>query len=130
MKTMQEFVEERQITAKVTKAADNPYLSNDPIHSKMLHYRVVLSRPDGRRIAVPFSCGEMCNEPDAATVLDCLCDEANCPDTFEDFCFEYGENPDSRRAEKTFKACLKTREKLKSFLGHEFQTAMYELERM
>lgn len=51
--------------------------------------------------------------------LTCCSSEINCPDTFEDFCSEYGYDEDSRAAEKTFRALKKLSDKLKKFFDTE-----------
>jgi len=45
--------------------------------------------------------------------------EINCPDTFGDFCSEFGYEEDSRKAEKTFRALKKFSNKLKKFFDTE-----------
>jgi hypothetical protein len=135
---IKEYIDKKGITCKVSQVADNPAMrpansasaQEKQWYREASHYKVTLKRPDGRRMKVPFSCGSACGKPDAATVLDCLCSDATFPDTFEDFCSEFGYDTDSRRAERTFKACLKTRDELREFLGDDFDAVVYEMERM
>lgn len=55
--------------------------------------------------------------------------EINCPDTFEDFCSEFGYEEDSRKAEKTFRALKKFSDKLKKFFGSkEIQEDLAEIQ--
>jgi len=54
-------------------------------------------------------------ELDAYSVLACCSSELYCPDTFEEFCNEFGYDNDSRQAEKTFKALSKFSAKLQKF---------------
>lgn len=56
---------------------------------------------------------------DAYSVLTCCSSEINCPDTFEDFCSEFGYDQDSRKAEKTFRALKKFSDKLNKFFDTE-----------
>jgi hypothetical protein len=49
----------------------------------------------------------------AYDVLACISGDANTPDTFEEFCSEYGYEEDSRRAFKTFQACDRLGRKLR-----------------
>lgn len=58
-------------------------------------------------------------ELDAYSVLSCCSAEINCPETFEDFCAEYGYDEDSRKAEKTFKSLKKPSNKLQKFFDSE-----------
>ena len=135
---IKEYIDKKGITCKVSQVADNPAMrpansasaQEKQWYREASHYKGTLKRPDGRRMKVPFSCGSACGKPDAATVLDCLCSDATFPDTFEDFCSEFGYDTDSRRAERTFKACLKTRDELREFLGDDFDAVVYEMERM
>jgi len=53
---------------------------------------------------------------DALTICS---SEINCPDSFEDFCGEFGYDEDSRKAEKTFRALKKSSDKLKKFFDTE-----------
>lgn len=56
---------------------------------------------------------------DAYSALTCCSSEINCPDTFEDFCSEFGYEEDSRKAEKTFRALKKFSDKLNKFFDTE-----------
>ncbi len=49
----------------------------------------------------------------AYDVLACISGDANTPETFEDFCDEYGYDEDSRRAFETFRRCNKLARKLR-----------------
>jgi len=51
--------------------------------------------------------------------LTCCSSELYCPDTFEEYCSEYGESEDSRTAEKTFRALKKMSNKLQKFFDSE-----------
>ena len=55
----------------------------------------------------------------AYNALTCCSSEINCPDTFEDFCSEFGYDEDSRSAEKTFRALKKMSDKLQKFFDSE-----------
>lgn len=51
--------------------------------------------------------------PSDYSILSCLSSESNCPGTFEDdFCQNYGYDPDSRKAEKVYFACQKQFKKI------------------
>lgn len=62
--------------------------------------------------------------PTAYHVLACISSDANCPETFHDFCGEYGYDEDSREAFKTWERVLEFSRKLKAFFTAE------ELERL
>jgi hypothetical protein len=53
------------------------------------------------------------------SILSCVSSEFHCPETFHDFCNEYGYDEDSRKAEKTFHACQEQSEKLHSIFKEE-----------
>jgi hypothetical protein len=77
----------------------------------------------GRRsLTVPFFQGcAHTSEPTAADVLSSLALDARAGDqSFEEFCGDYGYDPDSRTAERTWKACARTAPRLRRFLGDHF----------
>lgn len=88
-------------------------------------YLVALSYQK-RRMSVDFWMGQAHTaEPDAKSVLDCLLSDALAgDDTFEDFCAEFGYGADSRSAERTYQACVKTGERLRKLLGDDFDRFM------
>jgi hypothetical protein len=55
----------------------------------------------------------------AYDALTCCSSELHCPDTFEDFCSEFGYDEDSRKDEKTFRALKKFSDKLQKFFDTE-----------
>jgi hypothetical protein len=84
-------------------------------------YKCVL-RFDRRTLTVPFYMGSAhTEEPSAADVLMCLASDARCgEDSFEDFCSDLGYDQDSRKAEKTWRACKAIAPRLRRFLGDSF----------
>lgn len=46
--------------------------------------------------------------------------------TFEEWCSEYGSDPDSRSAYRTFQACIRADGKLRRVLGAEALTELYD----
>ena len=53
------------------------------------------------------------------SIYACIGSEYFCPDTFEDFCSEYGYNDDSIKALELFKKCLKQANNLKTIFTEE-----------
>ena len=53
--------------------------------------------------------------PTAYDVLSCVASDSHTPETFADFCDEYGYDQDSRTAEKTFKAADKLGRRIRAF---------------
>ena len=89
--------------------------------SSATQYKVTL-RFQGRQLTTPFYMGAaLTRDPDAAGVLYCLAADARAGDgSFADFCSDFGCDPDSRKAEATWKACVKVAPKLRRFLGEHF----------
>lgn len=84
-------------------------------------YRVTL-RKGRRTLSTDFFMGSAhTSEPTAADVLSCLCSDTFAGEqTFEDFCSELGYDPDSRKAERTWKTCRSMAPKVRRFLGDDF----------
>jgi hypothetical protein len=90
------------------------------------HYRVTLSSnhvtgPNhARRITFDFW-GSIADAEKGQTevstydVLACISGDVNCPDTFKDFCAEYGDNEDSIKALQTFRRCNSFSKRLRAF---------------
>lgn len=83
------------------------------------HYRVTLSKP-GKRLSFDFfgsahdkSSGILTER--AYNVLSCLSGDVTTPDTFENFCAEYGYDADSRKAYATYKRCHAFALRLRNF---------------
>ena len=136
--SLQQYCKDKGVTMTGYKTKDNAAMKplpgstqdEDRWYKTATHWKLVLTM-DGRVMVVGYSQGSAhVDAPKVADVLDCLCSDATCPDTFEDFCSEYGYDTDSRRAERTFKACLKSRDELREFLGDDFDAVVYEMERM
>ena len=71
--------------------------------------------------------------PTLADVLDCMAGESagveNARD-FADWCGEYGYDTDSRKVERTFKACQQQAADLKRLLGPAaYETLLWNVER-
>ena len=92
----------------------------------MDHWRCAFKM--GRRsMTVYFSMGMGHNgkKPTADEVLACLASDARGVDTsFEDWCGDYGYDTDSRKAERTFKACKRSAKKLKQFFAGEYESLL------
>lgn len=97
------------------------------------HYRVTLSKaqapqtgerlctaPGSTRLTFDFWSSIADAEKGIKTVrpydvLACISGEAYTPDTFADFCAEYGYEPDSIRALQTFRRCSAFAKRLRAF---------------
>lgn len=102
----EKFLKETKTTIKI-KYLSNDYYFDGETESRDI-YRITLTRK-GKRFTFKFGQSligsELGEEPTAYSVLTCLTNMN--PDTFENFCAEYGYDTDSRKAEKTYKAVKK-----------------------
>lgn len=89
------------------------------------NYRVTLTYRR-RRLTVDWFQGELnTRDPEAAGVLDCLLSDASSGDLdFAAFCSELGYNEDSRKAERTWRACQQIGRDLRRLLGDDFDRFM------
>lgn len=104
----------RAVLSKVQKA---PAWGKDG-EAHGLKYQVNL-RNGPNSITFPFwdsvSAKEKGEVPSAYDVLACISGDVYCPDTFADFCAEYGYDEDSRAALATFKRCAAFAKRLRGF---------------
>ena len=114
----QNFAQEHNIHADAERADSNPNFSGEDRGQH--HWKVTLRRGKAR-LTVPFSQGSAHTKPPTALdVLGCLASDSQSVNyTFEEWCSEFGEDVDSIKAEKTFKACKKQAAALKKFLGDD-----------
>ncbi len=97
------------------------------------HYRITVTRPGtrGARLVFDFwgSLADMeegkTTEPSA--VLSCIASDIHCPETFEDFCGEFGYEADSIKAKQTFNRASKFSARLKAFFTDGEIEALGEL---
>jgi hypothetical protein len=145
-KQAQAFLDKFGITFKATWKGDKcpPWVTIDPkangscrecghIHGD--RFRVEIGR-DRLLQRTPLSFdfwnsfhakSEGTTELDAYHVLSSISNDVHCPDTFEDFCAEYGYDEDSRKAFATFKRCARFAERLQAFFSEEEQDALGEI---
>lgn len=83
------------------------------------HYRVTLSAPGRKRVTFDFwdslAAEQAGTTPSPYSILACLSGEVTTPDTFEDYCDTFGENPDSLKARQTWKRCHSFAQRLRAF---------------
>ena len=95
------------------------------------HYRVTLKRWDGPSISFDFwgsiADAERGNPLTAYGVLACISGDYYTPETFEDFCSDYGYDQDSRTAEQTFKHADKFAKKLRDFFSEREAERLSEI---
>lgn len=114
--TMIEFCE-RESVRIACETAEPPRDSDWPADA--FHWKVTL-RCGGRRLTAEFHQGSAhTSEPTAADVLSCLVSDAasvESEDGFEGWAESLGYDTDSRKAEHTYKACARIRDRVRRFL--------------
>jgi hypothetical protein len=124
--TVAAFINRHGIRADARWADDNPNALDMAPGSS--HWRVTLRNRAGRQMTVPFSMGPaLSHEPTAREVLSCLIDDAASAEyarSFEEWADELGFDPDSRKAERTYRAVERQSAQLRRFLGDAYQDAL------
>ena len=130
--TLEQFIKQHHLSISSVKTDRNPCMLDGV---SMDHYEVKLETPEAE-----FDCyfskgsGHHGAYPTLDEVLDCLASDASMVDNarnFEDFASGLGYDPDSRKAEKTYRACQKQAKALKEFLGDEaYEVLLYHTERL
>ncbi len=64
----------------------------------------------------------------AYSVLACISGDITCPDSFSEFCAEYGHDADSRKAEGTFRRCAAFAKRLRAFFTDEEIEQLQEIQ--
>ena len=120
--TIEQFIRNHRIGLRVIDHVDrNPNMEDV---QNMDHWKVCLVRGK-RRMTIYFSkgFGHGGDRPKAAELLECLASDTagieNYKSDFATWCGEYGYDTDSRKAERTFDACLHAAGRLKRFLGDD-----------
>lgn len=108
------------------------------------HYRVTLSRPPrykgntfvilpAKRLTFDFwgsvadiEAGKRTES--AYSVLACISGDVNCPETFDDFCAEYGYDKDSIKALQSFRRCASFGKRLREEFTAEEIEALQEIQ--
>ncbi len=143
--TLAQFVERNGIECTCSRADSNPA---NPDWKEADHWQVKFTRreatgkrynarKDGTaivgRMTTHFSMGygHKGVEPRAEEVLSCLADDSSYLDLpFSEWARDLGYDPDSRKAEKIYRACERGAEKLKRFLGEELYQELMDTERL
>lgn len=98
-----------------------PYCDEKCIHGD--RHRITIGRKGGGRLSFDFwnsfNDRQTGAEVHAYDVLASLSIEARAPDTFEDFCSDFGYDEDSRKAHDTFKLCNKLAKRLRAFFSED-----------
>lgn len=128
MDTLKQAINKKKISIVNQYVNSNPYISGMPKGST--HWKSTLKRP-GKQITVHFSQGPAhCKEPESCDVLSCLLSDSSCLNSSSnvaDFAAEFGYT-NYLQAESIYNQIEKQTEKLKKFLGSDFDYFMYEVE--
>lgn len=128
-----EFIKSLPITATCARVDANPNMADS---ANMDHWRVSLRRSDtGQRLTVYFSMGyaHKGKAPETADVLDCLASDSASIESardFADWCADFGYDTDSRKAHKTYTVCKRQADRLKAFMGAQYDGLLYESDRL
>lgn len=129
--TIEQFIASAGLSMTVTATDHNSHM--DDTSQRMDHWRCTI-RAGRSRMSLVFSMGSGHHgkEPELAEVLGCLAGEASGVENardFADWCSEYGYGEDSRKAERTYRACYKQAARLRSVLGDSaFETLLWGTE--
>ena len=89
-------------------------------------YRCTL-KYQGRQYGFDFWQGVgISRDPEPEGCLDCLLSDAQGGvTTFDHFCGDFGYDTDSRKAEKIWKQCKKTAQRIRNLMGDDYETFLY-----
>ncbi len=123
-----EFLKRFGITMRIVLSDSKPAAWE--VHGH--HYRITLSRPgQSGRLAFDFwgsqKDAEEGEDPSQYDVLSCIASDIHTPETFEDFCSEYGDDPDSIKAKQTWKRAHAHAQRLRAFFNDEEISALAEI---
>ena len=128
--TYEQLIAKNGLKMTATRALENPNMENSQM---MDHWRCTIRNKSGKRIWLIFSMGFAHNgkQPRLAEVLDCMASDAiDGYSTFETWARDLGMDTDSRKAERTFKACIDQTKRLKKIMGGDFDTLLNDVERL
>ena len=123
---LQQFIDRHNLTLTATRTDRNPGMPD----FEGDHWKSTLKRP-GHRMTLVFSkgYGHRGEAPTCEEVLGTLRSDLFYMDcSIEDFCSEVGFDPDSSKAERTFKALVRQNTKLHKFLGEDLFTELLNCE--
>ena len=135
--TIDQFVTDNRISMTAERTDRNPNIEDS---RSMDHWKVTLgirrhqARPRQMTLVFSQGYGHHGAEPKVSSVLDCLAsDSASIENAqgFEDWASEFGYDPDSRKAERAFKACEHQAKRLRNFLGDDlYDQLLWHTERL
>lgn len=137
----QAFLDKYGIKLRVTLSDSKTAPWHDESRGERHHYRVTLSRNvyAGRNSHSPkarltfdffgsIADAEKGAHPRAYDVLACLSGDINTPDTFAEFCGDYGYDADSIKAKRQFNRCDRFAKRLRAFFTDEEREGLAEIQ--
>jgi len=144
------FLEQFGINCRITLSDTKPAPWEREDAGQRHHYRVTLSKPRNadslyrmpvknipqkmrpNRLVFDFwgsenDCAKG-EHPHAYDVLSCISSDAYCPETFKDFCGDYGYDDDSITALQTFRRMDRFGKRLRQFFNATELTALSEIQ--
>ena len=116
-----------KLTSTITYGNNVPYSTLDDWQKRSNPWTVTL-RYQRRQFTFPFWTGSACGEPTTFDAAYCILSDASgiegCS-SFEDWCWHYGADPDSRKQERLYRACLDVARNVKRLLGDDFDEIAY-----
>lgn len=142
--TITQFIEAHGITLATTRIPARSDGLGDSWEKTARHFLCTLRRggngtgkgPQVAEMSICFSQGSAHTKPPTVEdVLDCLAQDAAGIEnsrSFDDWCGEYGYDSDSRKAEKTYRACKEQHEQLRRFICSpaSFNELLFNTERL
>jgi hypothetical protein len=116
----------KRVRLTSTWGASIPWDQQDEWQRNANSYRCTLHYK-GRRYSFDYWQGiGISHDPRVDDVLDSLLSDAQGGgQTFEDFCMEFGYDPDSRKAERIWRACQLVAKNMKRLLGKDYESFLY-----
>lgn len=129
------FLEKYGLTFRATKSGTQsapPWMEPDQRHG--IRYWITIARKgQGARVRLSFpfwdsiASMEKGEAPSAYDVLSCISGDIYTPETFADFCAEYGYNEDSHKGFAAFKRCDSFARHLRAFFTEDEQEQLGEI---
>jgi hypothetical protein len=127
----QAFLDQHKLKLRTTYKADKCPLWCDGNCQHGDRYRITISRKAESRLSFDFWNSQNDSaegkEPTAYDVLACISSEVHCPNTFSEFCSEFGYDEDSRKAPAMFRRCDSFATRLRAFFTEEELKALSEI---
>lgn len=134
MKTIHDLIAKNAIRIICKRTNSNPAMADLGDNARHWHITLVNGKSGNRLRSLKFSQGSaLTAEPTAADVLDCLASDASSVENardFENWCYEFGYETDSRRAEKIYKTIKAQTVKLKELMGADYKALLFDIDRL